>query len=107
MEDRPIEKTNVIERINGDNPHILFRLFPTQSEEFVNQPGSSNDSRSAIKRKTVLLVDIGAPSRLVTFLNDRDIMPLRLQTNSRTQPTKTATNHNNIHENYSPANIMG
>ena len=81
VKDRTILKTDIIKGVNGDKLDIVLRFLATESKKVLNEPGSGDNRRTAIKGKAILFIDISTSTRFITLLKQNDMMPLCLQTN--------------------------
>ncbi len=98
----PLRIENSIERRNGNKLDIVFTAATSCGENIVKHEGRGNHRRPPIKFKAILLINISAPTGLITPFKYFDDMASGSQSNSRTKATKATSDDRNpfvVHSN--------
>ena len=91
---RTIVKANSVERRHQAQINMVFHLVATQRKKLGDEVRQSNDGRAGVKGETILLVNIGATTRRIQFLEHLNAITFDTQTNGGCQATKSCANHN-------------
>ena len=96
-EDRAVLEADVVERLHRHHGHVVRHLPAGQCEQLVDQLRGGDDRRATVEGEAILLVHVGSPARLVTLLDDGDVVAGRLQADRRREPTEPRPDDDDPH----------